>query len=167
MALDSVVRHWLSHTVENESAIHDRLRTAVGRSMGMFYADDGLIGLWDPEWPQGSTNVLIRLFCMIGLMINVEKSKTMAYQPGAIFTGVSEESFSRSITGKRSTYWERLQRRIQCLDCSAEFTAGYMKDHHTLLHGNYPEIDWDQLPVIQTEQFLLVYEVRLPTTMHL
>ena len=48
MSVDSVVRHWLSLTVEDKFAIHDRLGMAMGRSMGVFYADDGLIGSWDP-----------------------------------------------------------------------------------------------------------------------
>ena len=44
MAVDSVVRLWISLTVEDESAIHEVLGMAVGRCMGVFYADDGLVG---------------------------------------------------------------------------------------------------------------------------
>ena len=41
-------------------------------------------------------------------MGNVEKSKTMICQPGAILTGISEEAFSQKGTGERGTYWESL-----------------------------------------------------------
>ena len=45
--LYSVVRPWLSPTVEDDSATHDRLGSVVGSCMGMFYADDGMIGSRD------------------------------------------------------------------------------------------------------------------------
>ena len=53
VAVHSMVRHWLSLTVEEESAIRDVLGMAVGRCMGVFYMDDDLIGSRDPEWFQG------------------------------------------------------------------------------------------------------------------
>ena len=59
MALESVVKHWLSITLEDESAVHDSNRMVEGRSLGIFYANDGLIGLRKPEWLQGYLNVLI------------------------------------------------------------------------------------------------------------
>ena len=49
-SLDSVFQHWILLTVEDEYAINDRLWMAVGRSMSVFYADYGLIGLQEPEW---------------------------------------------------------------------------------------------------------------------
>ena len=39
----SMVRHWMSITVEDESATNGGLGMAVGLCMGMFYADDGMI----------------------------------------------------------------------------------------------------------------------------
>ena len=44
VSVDSVVRHLISLTVEENSATHDRLGIAVGRYMGVFYADDSMIG---------------------------------------------------------------------------------------------------------------------------
>ena len=58
--------------------------------MGVFYAANGLIGLQDPEWLQGSINIPISLFRQIGLMANVAKSKTMMCPPGMIRSGISE-----------------------------------------------------------------------------
>ena len=45
--------------------------------MGVFYANEGMIGSWDPEWLQGAINILIGLFIRVGIMANVAKSKTM------------------------------------------------------------------------------------------
>ena len=64
-------------TVDDETVIHDELGHTVGWSMGVFYADYGLIGSCDPEWIQWSLNVIIGLFLQIGLMSNVAKYKTM------------------------------------------------------------------------------------------
>ena len=44
VAVDSVVWHWLSMTVEDVAVIHDGLGHAVGRSFEVFYVNDGLIG---------------------------------------------------------------------------------------------------------------------------
>ena len=76
--------------VEDELVAHDGLGLAVVRCMGMFYADDGLIGSWDPEWLQRYLKVLIDLFKWYGLVANVAKSKAMTCQPGDIWSGMSE-----------------------------------------------------------------------------
>ena len=84
LAVDSVVWHWLSMTLEDVTVIHDGLGHAVGQSLEVFYVDDGLIGSQDPEWLQGGLNVLIVPFLRIGLIDNVAKSKTMTCNLGAI-----------------------------------------------------------------------------------
>ena len=45
--------------------------------MGIFYTYESMVGLWDPEWIQGSLNVLIGLFWWYRLMYNVANSKSM------------------------------------------------------------------------------------------
>ena len=65
--------------------------------MGVFYADDIMIGSRDPDWLQGDINVLIVLFRGVLLMSNIEKSNTMTCQPGDILTVISEEDFSGRI----------------------------------------------------------------------
>ena len=92
MAVDSVVWHWLSMTLEDVAVIHDGLGHAVGRSLEVFYADDGLIGSRDPECLLGCLNILIGPFLRIGLMESVAKSKKMTCHPGAIWLGMSEEA---------------------------------------------------------------------------
>ena len=48
VAVESVVRHCLSLTFEDESVIHDGLEMAAGRSIGVFYAYNGLVASHDP-----------------------------------------------------------------------------------------------------------------------
>ena len=100
MAVDSVVWYWLSMIVKYEAVIHDGMGHAVGRSLGLFYMGDGIIGSWDLEWLQGDLNTLIGVFHQIVLMDNVAKSKTMTCQPGSIRLGMSEEAVIRRSTGK-------------------------------------------------------------------
>ena len=59
MAVDSVVRHWISLTVEDREVLQDGPGNAVVWSLVMFYADYGLLGSWDPECMQGNLQNLI------------------------------------------------------------------------------------------------------------
>ena len=67
--------------MDDNAVIHSEMGYAVGCSLGVFYSDDGLIGLRDPEWLQGDLNISIGLFCCIGLMANIARSKIMTCQP--------------------------------------------------------------------------------------
>ena len=89
VAVDRVVCHWISLTVEDKSTTHEGLGMEVGRCTGVFYADDSMIVSKDPEWIQGAINLLIGLFRRVNLVTNVVKSKTMTCQLGEICTGVS------------------------------------------------------------------------------
>ena len=71
LVVESVVRHWMSLAVEDESATHEGLGTTVGQFMGIFYADGGMIRSKDPYWLQGYFNVIIILFRRVVLMVNV------------------------------------------------------------------------------------------------
>ena len=48
--VEIVVQYWISLTLKEKSYVCDGLRVVMGRIMGMFYADNGLIGLRDPYW---------------------------------------------------------------------------------------------------------------------
>ena len=135
--------------------------------MGMIYIDYGMVGSRDPEWIQEWINVLIGLFRSVRLMANVEKYNTTTCQLRKIHTGVSDEAFSWKSKGEGFTYQECLQLHTPFPDCGVDITAGYMTDHHRRLHCMDPEIDWNQLPVIQTEYLPQVYEVCFLTNMHL
>ena len=85
--------------MEYESNICDGLGIAIGMIIGVFYADDVIMGSQDPEWIQGAINELIGIFHRVRLMANIEKSKTMTCHLGKIRTGISEEAFSWRIVG--------------------------------------------------------------------
>ena len=59
VAVDSVVCHWISLTVEDREVLQDGPGNAVVWSLVMFYADYGLLGSWDPECMQGNLQNLI------------------------------------------------------------------------------------------------------------
>ena len=103
MAVDNVVWNCLSMTVEDDTIILDGMVHAVGRSMGVFYADDGLIGSRDPKCIQGSLNLLIGMFHWIGLIAKIDKSKMMVCQLGKIRLIISEEAVGRRSTRKGVT----------------------------------------------------------------
>ena len=105
--MDSEVRHWLSLTVEDKSAVHEGLVMMVGRSLGMFNTYDGFIRLRDPKWIQGALNIPTVHFRRVGMMSNIAKSNTTTCHPGVILTWMSEEDFSWKITGDGATYQER------------------------------------------------------------
>ena len=75
--------------MEYDSSIHDRLGMVVGRCMGVFDADDGIIGSREPEWIQGAMNVLIIISRSVSLMAYVESSNTATYYTGEIHTCMS------------------------------------------------------------------------------
>ena len=52
----------LALTVEDHLVTQEGLVLAVGRCLGLFYVDDGVVGLRDTERHQGALNVLIGLF---------------------------------------------------------------------------------------------------------
>ena len=56
-----MVQNCLFMTVEDDVVIHNGMGHVVGHIMGVFYADDDIIGLWDPKWLQGDLNVIIGL----------------------------------------------------------------------------------------------------------
>ena len=62
MVTNNMVRNWMSRRVEEKLVAHDGLGLAAGWYMGMFYANDSLVGSSYLECPQGTLNVLIGLF---------------------------------------------------------------------------------------------------------
>lgn len=75
--------------MEEKSSIHEGLRFAVGRSIGVIYTDDVLIRLLDLEWIQGDINGITGIFLRVVLMPNIEEYKTTNFQLGEICTGMS------------------------------------------------------------------------------
>ena len=130
---------------------HDGLGDSIGQCLGVFYANDGMVGSWDLDWLQHLMNVLVGLFRRYFLEANVSKSHTMTFQLGILWFGVSEEAKALKGMGVVELYWLRLRISIPCLECVFELTAGSMTDHCRRIHGMEPAIDWIWLPVSHTE----------------
>ena len=86
----------------------------------------------------------------------------MTCQPKALQSGVLEEAVGQRCTEVGASYHGQLRRRIRCLECSVELTNGSMTAHQIRMHGSEPEIDWNRLPVLQTEHLPQVYDVIFP-----
>ena len=99
-------------TVEDKRMAHDRMREAIGRCMGLFYAGDGMVGSRYPEWLQHLMHILVSPFRRYGLAANVTKSHTMMCQPGELRSGMSREAKALKYTGVRDSYRVRLQQHI-------------------------------------------------------
>ena len=86
-------------TVEDQRVAHDGMGEAIGRFLGFFYVDDGMVVSRESEWIQNSMNVLVGIFRCYGISANVAKSCTMMCQSGVIRSGMSEESKTLKCTG--------------------------------------------------------------------
>ena len=62
VVVENIIRTWLAITVDDQRVAHDRMREAVGRCLGVFYADDVISGSRDSEWIHHLMNVLVGMF---------------------------------------------------------------------------------------------------------
>ena len=136
-------------TVEDQRVAHEGLGETVGWRMGVLYANDGMVGSQDTDWLQHSMNVLVGLFQHYGLTANVAKSRTMTCQPGALQSGMLEESKALKFTGVGDLYQVRLRRRITFPECGVDLTSVSMTAHSQSMHRTEPTINWSRLPVSQ------------------
>ena len=104
MVVDNVIRTWLALTVEDQRVAHDGLVETVERSLGVFCADDGMVGSHGLDWLQHTMKILVGLFRRYGLASNVAKSRTMTCQPGALRAGMLEDSMALKSTGVGDSY---------------------------------------------------------------
>ena len=137
---------------------------AVERCLGVFYADEDMVGPRDAKWLQILMNVLVGLFRWYGLADNVAKSRTMTCPTGALRLGIYAEDKDLKCTGVGDSYRLRIRQRVSCPECGVEVTAGPITGNHRRIHGTEPEIYWNRLLVSKTEHHLQVYDVRLLRT---
>ena len=62
MVVENVIRTWMATTVENQRVAHDRLGETIGKFLGIFYTNDGMVDSIDADWIQHLMNVLVGLF---------------------------------------------------------------------------------------------------------
>ena len=97
--------------MEDKALIQYGLGNTVGKRLGVFYIDNGILVLQDPEQLQRALNALIELFQSFEFSSNVGKLKMMMCQTGDIRLGLSKEVFGRRSTGDAATYQERLRKK--------------------------------------------------------
>ena len=90
----------------------------------LFYADDGMLALSDPQWPQWEFTQLVGLFDRVGLNTNSRKTVSMTCRPCSTTGNRSEEAYERLMTGEGPKFRERKRERITCGDCGKEMAAG-------------------------------------------
>ena len=149
LVVDNVIRTWLDMTVEDQRVAHDGLVDTVGRCLGVFYSEDGMVRSRNPNWLQHVVNVPVGLFRRYGLVANVSKLRTMTCHPGALRAGMLEEAMALNCAGMGDLYRVRLRRQIPCPECGVELTAGSMMSHRRRMHRTENAIDWSWFPVIQ------------------
>ena len=77
MVVNNVIRTCLVITVEDQRVVHDGLGETVGWCLGVFYANDLMMGSRDADWLQHLMNGQVSLFQWYGLEANVAKSRTI------------------------------------------------------------------------------------------
>ena len=88
MVMENVIQTWLAVTVEDQRVSHGGIGEAVGRCLGVFYVNDGMVGSRYSEWLHHLMNVLVRSFWWYGRVAKIAKSRTMMCQPGALRSGM-------------------------------------------------------------------------------
>ena len=117
IVVDNTIRTWLAITVEDQRLDHNGMLEAVGRYLGVFYADDGMVGSKDAEWIKHLMNVLVGLFWWYYFAASANKYRMMTYQPDTLRSGISVEAKALKCTGVGYSYRVRLRRRIHFPEC--------------------------------------------------
>ena len=82
----NVIRDWIDLKVEYQLVAQEGLLLAVGRCMGIFYAENVVVVFWNPEWNQCAMNVLFNPYLQYGLVANISKSNSMTFQMGTLWS---------------------------------------------------------------------------------
>ena len=156
---DKVVRYWLSITIDdNGAATMDGLGRTVSDMLALLYADDTLIAATDPQWLQQALNLLVQLFCRMGLDTNVAKTKLMLCDCGFIPTAISNRAYLHRITGTGPSFQDHLQQKTTCMECSKCITIGALPAHLRCIHGQ----ELPPLPTRATTDTPTTYNVDFP-----
>ena len=106
VVVDAVVRHWV--TIVVTEAENRRERGREGRHQAaLFYADDGMLVLSDPQCLQWAFTQLVGMFDRVGLNTNTRKTVSMTCRPCNTTGNRSKEAYGRLMTGEGPTFRER------------------------------------------------------------
>ena len=73
----------------------------------IFYADDGLLGSFNPTQLQSAIDILTDLFAQVGLKMNPTKTKAMTTKGGKMMIKQSQEPYNHRVTGIGESYQEQ------------------------------------------------------------
>ena len=88
-------------TVEDQRVANDGLGETLGQCLGVFYANDGMVGSQEADWLQHSMNVLVDLLRQYGLAANVSKSHILTDRTGGIVSGSWNNNPNQSSKAKQ------------------------------------------------------------------
>ena len=122
--VENFIRIWLAMTVDDQRVDQNGMGETSGRCLGVFYANDDMMGSGDADRLHHSMNVLVSLFQRYCLLANVDKYRSMTCQPGTLRSGMSAEAKALKYKGVVYEYRMRLRRRIPYPECGVELTRG-------------------------------------------
>ena len=99
VVVDAVVRHWLSVMVEGAEE-QGKLGQEGMHQNDLFYADDGMVALSDPQYLQDAFSTLVGLFDRVGLRTNLRKTVGMVCRPCQAAGTQSEVAYGRRMMGE-------------------------------------------------------------------
>ena len=70
----------------------------------LFYADNGMVALSDPQWIKGKFCTLVGLFNRLGLWTNVRKTVGMVCRPCQAAGTQSEAAYGQRMMGEGPSY---------------------------------------------------------------
>ena len=115
VVVDAVVRHWVTLAVTEADTRGEQEREGRHQS-ALFYADDGMLALSDPQCLQWAFTQLVGLFDRVGLNTNTGKTFGMTCRPCTAAVNRSEEAYGRLMTGEGPTFRDRKRERVKCGD---------------------------------------------------
>ena len=80
VVVDLVVRHWVEVMVEGAEERVKNGKEGMHHNP-LFYADDSMVAVSDPQWLQGEFSALVGLFDRVVLLTNVRKTFSMVGRP--------------------------------------------------------------------------------------
>ena len=116
VVVDAVVRQLLTIAVKEAEKRGERGREGRHQA-ALFYADDGMLALSDPQWLHWDFTHLVGLYDRVGLNTNCAKTVSMTCRPCSTPGNRSEEAYGRLMTGDGPTPMERKRERTTCGDC--------------------------------------------------
>ena len=131
--LDAVVRSTLKEICGTQEAQHG-FGWSVGEHNICFYTDGGRISGQDPIWVQSVLTTMVRMFEIVGLQTNLDKTKAMICTPGFIWGQQGSDVYKQRATGEGTKFWERKRTMVSCEMCGEKISASSLRYHMEITH---------------------------------